>query len=80
MEIETGGLAVLEETRRLKTVLVKAESVLLAKNLNNYTPFTLASTPNQSLTLTNKWWYKFFAFVFCLFLFLNLPRAAKSIP
>jgi hypothetical protein len=50
-EIETGGLAVLEETRRLKTVLVKAESVLLAKNLNNYTPFTLASTPNLNTYL-----------------------------
>ena len=34
-EIEIGGLLVLDETSLLKTVLVKADPVLLYKNLNS---------------------------------------------
>lgn len=37
MESESGGLLVLDDTSLLRTVLVKAESVLRDKNLNNYT-------------------------------------------
>ena len=37
LEIETGGLLVLDATRRLRTVLTKAESVLLARNLKSFT-------------------------------------------
>lgn len=35
MEIEIGGLLVLEEMSLLRTVLQKADSVLLVRNLNN---------------------------------------------
>ena len=35
LEIEIGGLFTLEEMSLLKTVLVKAESVLLDRNLNS---------------------------------------------
>ena len=35
METEIGGLLILEEMSLLKTVAVKAESVLLLRNLNN---------------------------------------------
>ena len=35
METEIGGLLTLEEMSLLKTVLVKAESVLLERNLNS---------------------------------------------
>ena len=36
MERESGGRLVLEEISLLRTVLVKAESVLRERNLNNY--------------------------------------------
>ena len=42
VEIEIGGLLILEEISLLKTVLVKADSVLLVKNLNNYSKNTIA--------------------------------------
>ena len=35
LETEIGGLLILEEMSLLKTVLVKAESVLLERNLNS---------------------------------------------
>ena len=36
LEIEIGGLLVLDETSLLKTVLQKADSVLLERNLKSY--------------------------------------------
>ena len=62
---DTGGLFVLEATSLLRTVLQKAESVLLDMNLKS---------------LTSKWWYKFLDLVSFLDLFLNLPLLARSIP
>jgi hypothetical protein len=44
LERERGGRLVLEEMSLLRTVLVKAESVLRVKNLNNYTQ-NMVSTP-----------------------------------
>ena len=36
MEIEIGGLLILDETSLLRTVLQNAESVLLVRNLKSY--------------------------------------------
>lgn len=36
LEIDTGGLLTLDETNLLRMVLLKAESVLLARNLKSY--------------------------------------------
>ncbi len=52
MERDRGGLLVRDAMSLLRTVLVKAESVLRDRNLNNYT----GNTKHAKLTFTRRWW------------------------
>lgn len=50
---ETGGLLILEESSLLSTVLAKAESVLLERNLKSYTD-RLNGFPLGGVSYSNK--------------------------
>ena len=56
LESERGGLLTFEDRSLLRTVLAKAESDLLARNLKSYKLRRLEyQKANQRLTLTRRW-------------------------
>merc|ERR1719322_203007 len=65
LEIEMAGLFTLEEISLLKTVLLKAESVLLERNLKSF---------------TRRCWYKLWLLVTFFALLLKRPLLTRSIP